>query len=948
MRVRASGKAASDAHTAPATDHSVSSSLSAGQRMSSDEIRSAFLQFYVDRGHRLVPSASLVPDDPTILLTIAGMVPFKPIFLGEREAPQPPRAVSAQKCVRTTDVENVGRTRRHHTFFEMLGNFSFGDYFKRQAMVWAWELLTQVYGLPAERLAVSVFESDDEAYRIWRQVVGVPAHRIARMGESDNFWASGPTGPCGPCSEIYYELVPATGAGGNAVSAEAVDLGDDARFIELYNLVFMEFNRDATGQLTPLAAKNIDTGMGLERLAQVLQGVPNNYETDLIRPIVDEAASLAGCVYDSAAEDARTSLKVIGDHTRAVVHLLADGVRPSNMGRGYVLRRLIRRLVRHGRLVGVDGPFVAEVAEVAIRLAAASGYQQVQRRREEIVRELAAEESRFLSTLLRGEALLEEILQSGMPVVSGTDAFTLYDTYGFPVEMTQEIAGERGLQVDMQAFDQCMAEQRERARGQSAFHGAGDGAASHRHAVRTVAAAVNGESGGTRFVGYDTLEWAPARVLSIVADGHELRSSTALSNSPQTIQLVLDATPFYAEGGGQVADTGELVPTGDTAALLRVQDVQSVDNIWVHTVAWPSPSSSPTEIAVGDTVVARVDAQRRRRIRAHHTATHLLQSALRQVFGADRVAQAGSLVEAARLRFDFTAPRAPTAEELAQVERLVNEWIHESRPLLVQTMPLDEAMRRGAIAMFGEKYDDTVRVVEVPQVSMELCGGTHVENTAQIGLFKVVSEGGISAGVRRIEAMCGPAALTYLNERDQVVRGLMRTLRLTQAAEVLPSVESLAAANKQLHKQVTSMRGELAAAYVAERARTEAINAGPLRAFIARMDESPNAMLWDADALRTAAEHAVQQLGAHSVVLLAAGHPTDDKVMLAAQLGPQAVRDLQLHAGKLVQAAAKICGGGGGGKPHQAQAGGKDVRRLEEALELVRRQVQQAVEEHGG
>eukprot|EP00166_Cyanidium_caldarium_P006036 ctg_780.g182 len=329
-------------------------------------------------------------------------------------------------------------------------------------------------------------------------VVGVPAHRIARMGESDNFWASGPTGPCGPCSEIYYELVPATGAGGNAVSAEAVDLGDDARFIELYNLVFMEFNRDATGQLTPLAAKNIDTGMGLERLAQVLQGVPNNYETDLIRPIVDEAASLAGCVYDSAAEDARTSLKVIGDHTRAVVHLLADGVRPSNMGRGYVLRRLIRRLVRHGRLVGVDGPFVAEVAEVAIRLAAASGYQQVQRRREEIVRELAAEESRFLSTLLRGEALLEEILQSGMPVVSGTDAFTLYDTYGFPVEMTQEIAGERGLQVDMQAFDQCMAEQRERARGQSAFHGAGDGAASHRHAVRTVAAAVNDSTGAGR------------------------------------------------------------------------------------------------------------------------------------------------------------------------------------------------------------------------------------------------------------------------------------------------------------------------------------------------------------------------------------------------------------------------------------------------------------------
>ncbi|MFS8806037.1 alanine--tRNA ligase [Synechococcus sp. R6-10] len=874
--------------------------------LSGAAIRQTFLDFYAQRGHQVLPSASLVPEDPTVLLTIAGMLPFKPIFLGQRD-PEYPRVTTAQKCVRTNDIENVGRTARHHTFFEMLGNFSFGDYFKKEAIAWAWELVTEVFGLPPERLVVSVFREDEEAFALWRDEIGIPAHRIQRMGEADNFWAAGPTGPCGPCSEIYYDFKPELGD-------ERIDLEDDSRFLEIYNLVFMELNRDSEGHLMPLAKQNIDTGLGLERLAQVLQGVPNNYETDLIFPIIQTAAGIAGLNYSKANPEQQISLKVIGDHARAVMHLIADGVLPSNVDRGYVLRRLIRRMVRHGRLLGIGEPFTIPVIETAIQLAEAA-YPQVRERETLIKTELQREEEQFLKTLERGERLLLDLFtavessrrdSSSPKQISGADAFKLFDTYGFPLELTQEIAQEHGFSVDLEGFEQEMEKQRQRAR------------AAHQTIDLTAQGSLDELAdflSQTEFLGYSQSS-ARGVVEALLVGG----KSVPQVEAGQAVQVVLDRTPFYAESGGQIGDRGYL--SGD-GLLVRIEDVQKQGDLFVH-----FGRVERGILRVGDPVQAQIDLACRRRAQAHHTATHLLQAALKRIVDPS-IGQAGSLVAFDRLRFDFTLSRPVTPEELEQIENLVNTWIAEAHAAQVAIMPLAEAKARGAVAMFGEKYGAEVRVIDFPGVSMELCGGTHVNNTAEIGLFKIIAETGVAAGIRRIEAVAGPAVLEYLNERDRVVRELSAQFK-AKPQELPERVAALQAELKAAQKELEEVRSQLALVQ-AERLLAQAVAVGDLKVLVAELGSTTP------EALKTAAEHLLHKLGEGAVVL--GSVPEAGKVSLVAAFSP-AVQQLGLKAGSFIGEIAKLTGGGGGGRPNLAQAGGKQPEKLAEALRVARERLQ--------
>ncbi|MGY4521955.1 alanine--tRNA ligase [Thermostichus sp. MS-CIW-30] len=874
--------------------------------LSGAAIRQTFLDFYAQRGHQVLPSASLVPEDPTVLLTIAGMLPFKPIFLGQRD-PEYPRVTTAQKCVRTNDIENVGRTARHHTFFEMLGNFSFGDYFKKEAIAWAWELVTEVFGLPPERLVVSVFREDEEAFALWRDEIGIPAHRIQRMGEADNFWAAGPTGPCGPCSEIYYDFKPELGD-------ERIDLEDDSRFLEIYNLVFMELNRDSEGHLMPLAKQNIDTGLGLERLAQVLQGVPNNYETDLIFPIIQTAAGIAGLNYSKADPEQQISLKVIGDHARAVMHLIADGVLPSNVDRGYVLRRLIRRMVRHGRLLGIGEPFTIPVIETAIQLAEAA-YPQVRERETLIKTELQREEEQFLKTLERGERLLLDLFtavessrrdSSSPKQISGADAFKLFDTYGFPLELTQEIAQEHGFSVDLEGFEQEMEKQRQRAR------------AAHQTIDLTAQGSLDELAdflSQTEFLGYSQSS-ARGVVEALLVEG----KSVPQVEAGQAVQVVLDRTPFYAESGGQIGDRGYL--SGD-GLLVRIEDVQKQGDLFVH-----FGRVERGILRVGDPVQAQIDLACRRRAQAHHTATHLLQAALKRIVDPS-IGQAGSLVAFDRLRFDFTLSRPVTPEELEQIENLVNTWIAEAHAAQVAIMPLAEAKARGAVAMFGEKYGAEVRVIDFPGVSMELCGGTHVNNTAEIGLFKIIAETGVAAGIRRIEAVAGPAVLEYLNERDRVVRELSAQFK-AKPQELPERVAALQAELKAAQKELEEVRSQLALLQ-AEGLLAQAVAVGDLKVLVAELGSTTP------EALKTAAEHLLHKLGEGAVVL--GSVPEAGKVSLVAAFSP-AVQQLGLKAGSFVGEIAKLTGGGGGGRPNLAQAGGKQPEKLAEALQVARERLQ--------
>lgn len=875
------------------------------QYLSGNEIRQKFLDFFAQRGHQILPSASLVPEDPTVLLTIAGMLPFKPIFLGQR-TPEFPRATTSQKCIRTNDIENVGRTARHHTFFEMLGNFSFGDYFKEQAIAWAWELSTETFGLPPERLVVSVFEEDDEAFALWRDKIGIPPHRIQRMGADDNFWVSGPTGPCGPCSEIYYDFHPELGD-------DKINLEDDTRFIEFYNLVFMQYNRDAEGNLTPLQNKNIDTGMGLERMAQILQKVPNNYETDLIFPIIKTAAEIAQIDYKQADEKTKVSLKVIGDHVRSVVHMIADGIRASNVGRGYVLRRLIRRVVRHGRLIGIQGEFTTKVAETAIALSE-SNYPNVRQKEAQIKAELQREETGFLKTLERGEKLLAEILdrvkQSGEKQINGRDAFTLYDTYGFPLELTQEVAAEEGFTVDIPGYEAAMEEQTQRAR----------------EAHQTIDLTVQGSLDklaenihSTEFLGYHEFA-SQSNVEVILVNGEAVEAAEAGTN----VQIVLNKTPFYAESGGQVGDRGYI--TGDDI-VIRVEDVKKESDFFVH-----FGRIERGTLRVGDMVTAQIDRACRRRVQANHTATHLLQAALKKLVD-DSISQAGSLVAFDRLRFDFNCPRALTSEEVQQVEEQINTWIAEAHAASVGVMPIAEAKAKGAIAMFGEKYGDEVRVLDFPGVSMELCGGTHVSNTAEIGAFKIISESGISSGVRRIEGVAGPSILDYLNVRDKVVKELSD--RFKAKPEELPDrINNLQNELKSTQKQLEAAKSELAIAK-SDQLLTQSETVGDYKILVSQLGEV------DAESLKTAAERLQQKLGNAAVFL--ASTPEPQKVNFIAVFSPE-VNKKGLQAGKFIGGIAKICGGGGGGRPNLAQAGGRDASKLKEALETALTQLREGLQ----
>ena len=862
--------------------------------LSGSEIRQTFLSFFEARGHQTIASASLVPEDPTVLLTIAGMLPFKPIFLGQRNA-EFPRATSSQKCIRTNDIENVGRTARHHTFFEMLGNFSFGDYFKSQAIAYAWELTTQVFGIAAENVVVSVFEEDDEAFEIWKTDVGVNPKRIIRMGAADNFWVSGPTGPCGPCSELYYDFKPELGD-------DTIDLEDDTRFIEFYNLVFMQSNRDLNGKLTPLKNRNIDTGMGLERMAQILQRKPNNYETDLIYPIVETAATLAGIDYYQADEATKVSLKVIGDHIRAVVHMIADGITASNEGRGYILRRLLRRVIRSGRVLGITDVFTVKIAETAIQLSEAQ-YPNVRLRETLIKQEMEREEQRFRETLDRGEKLLSDIINRSNGSISGEDAFVLYDTYGFPLELTQEVAEERGLTVEVDSFTIEMQKQRDRAK---AAHKTID--LTTQNAIAEIAKTVS----ETEFLGYsDTSNLATIK--TILVNG----TSVAQAEPGDLVKFILDKTPFYAESGGQMGDVGYL--SGDEL-LVRIDDVQKQHGLFVHI-----GQVDRGTLSLGMTVTAQIDRTCRRRTQANHSATHLLQAALKLVVD-DTIAQAGSLVSFDRLRFDFSLNRAVTPDELQQLESQINTWIAEAHAGDIAVMPIAEAKAKGATAMFGEKYGATVRVIDFPGVSMELCGGTHVNNTAEIGVFKIISETGVAAGVRRIEAVAGPAILDYLNVREIVVKDLSDRFKV-KPEDISDRITAMQTELKDNQKQIAALKSQLAVSG-ASQLMNQAEGVGAFKTIVA---ELPGA---DAESLKSAAENLLQKLGASGAVVLGSS-PEDGKVNFVAAFSPEAVKQ-GLQAGKVIGAVAKICGGGGGGRPNFAQAGGKDNRKLGEAIDLAK------------
>ncbi|MTF40635.1 alanine--tRNA ligase [Cyanobacterium aponinum] len=866
--------------------------------LTGNEIREKFLNFFAEKQHKILPSASLIPEDPTVLLTIAGMLPFKPIFLGQK-TPDYPRATTSQKCIRTNDIENVGRTARHHTFFEMLGNFSFGDYFKSEAIAWGWELSTQVFKLPPERIVVSVFREDDEAFAIWRDEVGIPEKRIIRMGEEDNFWKSGATGPCGPCSELYYDFKPELGD-------DNIDLEDDSRFIEFYNLVFMQYNRDAEGNLTPLQNKNIDTGMGLERMAQILQQVPNNYETDLIFPIIETAAKLADIDYGKAENKTKVSLKVIGDHVRSVVQMIADGVSASNTGRGYVLRRLIRRVVRHGRLIGIDGNFINEVAEKAIQLL--EGVYSNTREREKVIKtELQREESAFLATLERGEKLLNEVIiklkQDQKTVILGEDAFTLYDTYGFPLELTQEIAEEEGLTVDIEGFEAEMEAQR--GRSQSAHEtidltvqGSIDKLAEHIHP--------------TEFLGYHEYQLI-SQIEALLVEG----KSVEKAESGSKVQLILNKTPFYAESGGQIGDKGYLA--GDDV-LVSIEDVQKESGFFVH-----YGTVERGTINIGQKLRATVDKACRNRVRTNHTATHLLQSALKKVVD-ENISQAGSLVSFDKLRFDFNCPQALTKSQLQQVEDLINTWIAEAHTAYISVMPLEEAKSKGAIAMFGEKYGSEVRVIDIPSVSMELCGGTHVNNTAEIGLFKIISETGVASGIRRIEAVAGASVLEYLKVRDNVVKELGDKLK-AKPEEITERFANIQDELKATQKEVENLKQELAL-LKSENLVNQAQNIGEFNILVAKLDNL------DAKSLQSAAKKLQEKLGNSAVIL--ASIPEENKVSVVGVFSDKIYQEKGLNANEYIREIALACDGKGGGKPNFAQGGGKDTSKLEEALTIAK------------
>ncbi len=861
-----------------------------------DEIRKEFLNFYHEKLHKIIPSASLIPDDPTVMLTIAGMLPFKPVFLGLQERPSK-RATSSQKCIRTKDIENVGVTARHHTFFEMLGNFSFGDYFKQEAIKWAWELVTDIYGLSPENIIVSVFHEDDDSVKIWKEDIGIHPQRIIKLGEKDNFWSSGKTGPCGPCSELYYDFKPEKGL-------QNIDLEDDDRFIEFYNLVFMQYNRDPDGQLTDLKYKNIDTGMGLERMAQILQKKKNNYETDLIFPIIQKVSEISKVDYYSSDERTKISLKIIADHIRAVIHLISDGVVASNLGRGYILRRLIRRMVRHGRLLGLKNEFLSKLASLGIKLMQ-ENYPDLKNNCDHILSEIKIEEIRFRETLDRGEKLLDELISSGQKMITGFKAFELYDTYGFPLELTEEIAQENNIGVDVKGFDKEMSAQKERAKAASQI------------IDLTLEGSLEREIelfDKTLFNGYDSLD-SDAEIQGIFLESTLVKQAS----EGQKVLIVLDQTSFYGESGGQVGDIGTIFSND---LEVTVDNVIRKKNVFLH-----YGLVKKGILTLGQKVKTKVNDLARAKAAANHTATHLLQSALKVVVN-ESVGQKGSLVAFNKLRFDFNSSQPITKDQIIKVETLVNSWILENHSLDIKNMAKSEALERGAVAMFGEKYDDEVRVVDVPRVSMELCGGTHVKTTSELGCFKIISEEGISAGVRRIEALSGQSAFEYFSDKNSLVSQLSDLLK-ANPNQLLDRVNSLQLELINKNKDIQKLKDEIAY-FKYSSLSSSASKIGLFSLIISQLDGL------DGNSLQSAALDLTSKLGDKSIVILG-GIPDKEnrKLLFVVSFGEELVKR-GMHAGKLINDISRICSGGGGGKPNFAQAGAKDIDKLNDALEYAR------------
>jgi alanyl-tRNA synthetase len=869
--------------------------------MSAADVRRAFLEYFRQNGHTVVPSSSLVPgNDPTLLFTNAGMVQFKDVFLG-KEKRDYVRAASSQRCVRAggkhNDLENVGYTARHHTFFEMLGNFSFGDYFKRDAIRFAWEFVTgkDWLGIDPSRLMVTVYKPDDEAFDIWNKVVGVPADRIVRIGDkpgggSDNFWQMGDTGPCGPCTEIFYDHGPEIPGGPPGSPNE-----DGDRWIEIWNLVFMQYDRAADGKLSPLPKPSVDTGMGLERTTAVMQGVHSNYEIDLFQNLIKAAAELAG-----TSDLSNNSLKVIADHIRACTFLVLDGVVPSNEGRGYVLRRIIRRALRHGYQLGIKDLFFYKLVG-ALEKEMGSAYPELTRGRGQAERVLKQEEERFAETLATGMGLLGKMIEdlehsqdagAGEPQIPGDLVFKLYDTYGFPVDLTADIARERGFGIDQGGFDAAMEKQRELARGASKFKVDLRGGA-------TI-------ESRTQFQGYEGLD-AEGHVVALLKDGAAVEK---LSTGEQG-EVILDRTPFYAESGGQVGDAGELSGRG---IRFIVEDTQKRGTAHAHMGKVVEGS-----IAVGDALGAHVNGERRTATALNHTATHLLHASLRKVLGS-HVQQKGSLVAPDRLRFDFSHFQPVTADELREIEHMVNAEIRRNAPAETKVMDFDSAVAAGAMALFGEKYDKDVRVLRVGEFSMELCGGTHVTRAGDIGLFKIISEGGVAAGVRRIEALTGEGALTYIEQGDLLIKevsGLVRGARDELGDKVRDALERI----KQMEKEIRTLKDKLASGQGTDLA-SGAVDIQGVKVVATKVDGA------DAGALRNAVDQLKSKL--KSAVVVLASVEASSKIVLVAGVTSDLVA--RVKAGELVGSIAAQVGGRGGGRPDFAQAGGTDPAALDKAL----------------
>jgi alanyl-tRNA synthetase len=870
--------------------------------MKSSEIRASFLEFYRSKGHTIVASSPLVPaNDPTLLFTNSGMVQFKDVFLGKETRPYK-RATTSQRSLRAggkhNDLENVGYTARHHTFFEMLGNFSFGDYFKKDAIAFAWELLTRVYKLPAERLWATVYETDDEAYELWTKMIGLPRERVVRIGDkpggqkhqSDNFWQMADTGPCGPCSEIFYDHGPEV-AGGPPGSAEA----DGDRYIEIWNLVFMQFNRDEQGTMHPLPRPSVDTGMGLERIAAVLQGKHSNYEIDLFQDLIRAAARETG-----QKSLKNPSLNVIADHIRACSFLIVDGVIPGNEGRGYVLRRIVRRAIRHGYKLGQKQPFFHRIVTDLDRVMG-DAYPELRSSREKVSQVLKQEEERFAETLENGMGVLESALASGEKLLDGETAFRLYDTFGFPVDLTADICRERGVMLDMAGFEAAMGQQRERARAASKF---------------AMAAGLEYSGAKTLFHGYEKLVH-PARVVALYREGAKVDAL----ESGDTGTVVLDETPFYAESGGQVGDKGELVAAGGTFVVDDTQKIQA-DVVGHHGVL------KAGALKVGDRLEAKVDTELRARTMRNHSVTHLMHKALREVLGA-HVQQKGSLVDPDKTRFDFSHHKPMSDEEIRDVEARVNAEILKNSPTRAQVMPIEQAKSSGAMMLFGEKYGDEVRVLDIGS-SREFCGGTHVARTGDIGVFRITSEGGVAAGVRRVEATTGMTALALMNGQIREFQEVARQLRAQPGpGSVEKAVQSLLEEKKGLEKELARMRSKLLSGQGADLS-SQAVDVKGTKVLAVTLDDA------DPKAMRETVDRLKDKLKSAAIVL---GAVSDGKVSLIAGV----TSDLtgKVKAGELVNYVAQQVGGKGGGRPDMAQAGGTDAAKLPGALQSVRPWIEQ-------